>query len=88
MKSYEFNKKVKIRKEYNDKFLVYVPKYRNLLIVNATGYEILFHLKQGLSKEEIISYMPSKYNVELSVLEKDINRFLNKCKELYIIYET
>jgi len=83
---YKLNKNVKIRKEDDDVFLIYVPKYRNLLITNTTGYEIIYLLKEGKNTDNILSLMKQKYKVDSKTLENDLKTFLKKCEDWYIIF--
>jgi hypothetical protein len=86
MVKYKFNRSVRIRKEEDDVFLVYVPKYRNILLTNTIGYEILYLLSKNKSVEEIFSWLINKYEVDSKVLENDLITFLKKCEEAYIIF--
>ncbi len=79
------SKKIKIRKEKNGKFLVYIPGHRNLLVTNEIGYEIINYYLKGLRQEEILSLLMKNYNANKEILERDLTNFLKKCKKYGVL---
>lgn len=52
---------------------------------NQTATFIFERIKQGLSKEDIISLVLKKYLVQKNIAEKDFNEFINELKNKKII---
>lgn len=82
---YRLNPKIKIRKEYGDNFLVYVPQYRNLVFINSTGLEIINLLKGNLSEDEIIEELKKRYPSATDSVRKDVKNFLKYCEDNRIV---
>ena len=52
---------------------------------NQTATFIVERIKQGLSKENIISLVSKKYSVQKNLAEKDFNEFISELKSKKII---
>jgi len=86
MKEYTINPRIKIRKETEGKFLIYVPQYRNLVFINTTGLFIIENMKKNKTAGEIIDEMMEKYFIGSETAQKDLQDFLKICEENNIVY--
>jgi len=86
MIEYVINPKIKIRRESEDKFLVYVPQYRNLVFINSTGLFIIRNMKRNKNTNEIMHEMVKNYSISIDTAQKDLQDFLKICEENNIVY--
>lgn len=78
-------KKFKIRKEGEDRYLLYIPEYRKLLITNTTGYQTLIYLEKNKSIDEVVEIFQKEYKVDRDTVKKDIENFIEKLKRYNIL---
>ena len=63
---------------------IFNPSTGDSFSVNPIGAEILTYLKNDLTNQEIIAAICEKYDVELSLFEKDLDDFTSQLKEYSI----
>lgn len=67
-----------------------VADYKNMLHLNETGVFLWNELQNEISFDELLKRMAVKYEAsedEVSILEKDLNEFLDKLRKLEVLME-
>lgn len=67
-----------------------VADYKNMLHLNETGVFLWNELQNEISFDELLNRMAVKYEAsenEVSILEKDLNEFLDKLRKLEVLME-
>jgi hypothetical protein len=65
--------------------LIFNPGTGDSFSVNSIGSEILSHLKENKSRQEIIDSVSLKYVTEKNQLEKDLDDFLSQLDEYNLL---
>ncbi len=69
----------------SDEGFIFDPETGNSYTVNTTALEILKMLKEGLSKEEILTELINQFDVEKEEAERDLIDFLEQLKVFEIL---
>lgn len=67
-----------------------VADYKNMLHLNETSVFLWNELQNEISFDELLKRMAVKYEAsedEVSILEKDLNEFLDKLRKLEVLME-
>lgn len=67
-----------------------VADYKNMLHLNETSVFLWNELQNEISFDELLNRMAVKYEAsenEVSILEKDLNEFLDKLRKLEVLME-
>ena len=67
-----------------------VADYKNMLHLNETSVFLWNELQNVISFDELLKRMAVKYEAsedEVSILEKDLNEFLDKLRKLEVLME-
>ncbi len=78
MKKYK-TKLLRIRKESDDEYITMTP-YSKIITINEIGKNILDESKKCDTLEALINDVSKMYNVEKSIVEKDVTEFYEKMK--------
>ncbi len=71
-----------VRKIVNDTVLMDAADTGRLLRLNETAAEILSLLIEGCTKDEIVSEMTKRYEIDADTAEKDVTATLDNLKNL------
>lgn len=74
--------KIKRNLALSDSGFVFNPSTGDSFSVNPIGLEIIRYLKDGHDKEDIVTLMTKKYNVEEGALQKDLRDFFDTLNHL------
>lgn len=76
---------VKVRTNQNDTILIFDPDRDFFHEFNGTASEMFLLLKEGKTSEEIVTILVSKYDVEPSIVEKELKSFISKLDKLGVL---
>lgn len=76
---------VKIRTNQNDTILIFDPDRDFFHEFNGTASEMFLLLKEGKTSEEIVTVLVSKYDVDSSTVEKELQNFISKLDKLGVL---
>lgn len=78
---------MKIRKNIatSEEGFIFNPTTGDSFSANNIGTEIILLLKQEKNASEIVKEMSSKYDVEPSLFERDLDEFMSVLKEFNIL---
>jgi len=81
---------MKIRKNIatSEEGFIFNPTTGDSFSANKIGTEIILLLKQENDVPEIVKQMCSKYDVDSSLFERDLDEFMSVLKEFNILDET
>lgn len=65
--------------------LIFNPGTGDSFSVNNTGAEILSKLKEGKSHEEIIQFLLTKFDIEKTQIEKDMDDFISQLSDYNLL---
>lgn len=52
--------------------------YEGIIKLNKTSKDICLYVQKNMSVEEIINELSKKYDVDINILKKDVNDFVNE----------
>lgn len=58
---------------------------KNIITLNETSLAIYLHLKDGLTKEEMLEKMLEEYDVDIEILKKDVDDIISKFISLGVL---
>ncbi len=76
---------VKVRTNQNDTILIFDPDRDFFHEFNGTASEMFLLLKEGKTSEEIVTVLVSKYDVDSSTVEKELQNFISKLDKLGVL---
>lgn len=76
---------VKVRTNQNDTILIFDPDRDFFHEFNGTASEMFLLLKDGKTIEEIVAVLVSKYEVDSSTVEKELQNFIGKLDKLGVL---
>lgn len=76
---------VKVRTNQNDTILIFDPDRDFFHEFNGTASEMFLLLKEGKTSEEIVAVLVSKYDVDSSTVEKELQNFISKLDKLGVL---
>lgn len=65
-------------RRFGDEGVVLRQDSAEVLVLNETGIQVLDLAAEGLGPEEIVEAMASNYEVEPTILEAEVNQFLDE----------
>jgi hypothetical protein len=65
--------------------LIFNPGTGDSFSVNTAGTEILSKLKEGKSHDEIVQYLLTKFDIEKTQIEKDMDDFLSQLSDYNLL---
>jgi hypothetical protein len=69
----------------SDSGFVFNPASGESFSVNPIGLEMLNHIRQGQSIEEIVNSIEKDFQVEKSVIERDLHDFIDMMSQYHLI---
>ncbi|NBR16265.1 MAG: PqqD family protein [Flavobacteriales bacterium] len=89
---FSFDKKTQVMKinkniAISESGFIFNPSNGDSFSTNAVGSEIIRHLKDGSSKEEIISELTKTFQIDASTLEKDLGDFFLMLQNYQLLNE-
>lgn len=76
--------KIKNNIAVSDNGFVFNPASGESFSVNPVGLEMLNLLRKGLTNEKVIEEIEAKYQVDSSMLERDLNDFIEMIKQYHL----
>lgn len=80
--------KLTIKKiRFEDQFAIISNFQSELFIINSLGCKIIKYIEDGFSKDLIVKILFEKYEVDFSLLEKDVREFILLLSENNLLFQ-
>lgn len=75
----KLNKSYEIKHVLDSDVLIDISSnYEGIIKLNKTSKDICLYVQKNMSVEEIINELSNKYDVDINILKKDVNDFVNE----------